>query len=152
MDTMKRIDIKQQKGQSFLGLNGVPVLPSKPKIEVFNFDVIVGCPFCLSFHKGGDFRCEKGLLVCPECKTKFQKRSVIKEGMTAEDFAEWCFNYAKEGFWQKVPNFKEFCARLTDLKISRQFWDHYKRLKGPTDEEIRAKEEADYQDMLRHCT
>uniref|UniRef100_A0A6H1ZWB5 Uncharacterized protein n=1 Tax=viral metagenome TaxID=1070528 RepID=A0A6H1ZWB5_9ZZZZ len=103
------------------------------------------CPFCLYQAKIEKFLIStkkgfnKGLGQCPECSNQMKFNSLTAE-MTPEQFAEWCYAYSADGYWQKVP-FSKFSMRLSKLGISKRFWDRYKQLKGTDDIES-------YEDML----
>lgn len=94
---------------------------------------IVSCPFCLFAAKIQAFlvSSKKGfsyaLAKCPECKNGMRMDS-LTTNWTPTQYAEWCFEYARSGFWQKVP-FNKWNDRLRKLGISGEFWARYKELK-----------------------
>lgn len=114
------------------------------------------CPFCLCFHpitkflitkydkKGNNKGYNRGSGKCPECGQGMQLKTLVSmRKWTIEDpvagvklYAAWVYEYRKSGFFQKIK-FAEFNSMLKSMKWSREFWDHYKRLKGdlPTEEE-----------------
>jgi len=101
----------------------------------YNLNGIYSCSFCLFEGKFNEFlpTSKINLKVCPECKNRMW-RSTILEKKTIKEFAEWVFNYAKSGFWEKC-NFEVFNDRLYKRGLSKQFWDRYKELKGEYIEE-----------------
>jgi len=106
---------------------------------------IYSCPFCLYQAKIEHFLIStkkgfhKGLGQCPDCQNKMRFRTLTAE-WTPEDFAEWCYGYSADGYWQKVP-FSKFSDRLYKIGWSKRFWDKYKQLKGEDKSE-------DYMTML----
>jgi len=102
--------------------------------EVWTISEPVMCPFCLHIGKIGEFLIStrkgfhKGLGECPECHNKMQLRSLTAD-WSPEQFAEWVYKYATQGYWQRV-NFKKFNERLRKIGWSWKFWSKYKQLKG----------------------
>lgn len=92
------------------------------------------CPFCLSFGKlsAFEYKTPKGNVSkgvkCPDCKNKMLRKSITNT-MSAEQYAEWVFDYRKSGFWQKC-NFAVWNERLYKLGLSHRFWEKYRLLKG----------------------
>lgn len=92
------------------------------------------CPFCLFYGSITNFETTtaKGKpskrMECPQCHTTMLRRT-LTEKMNPEQYAEWCYGYAQDGFWNKVP-FKTWSERLGKLGMTKRFWDKYKLLKG----------------------
>lgn len=92
------------------------------------------CPFCLHTDYAHRFyiKIKKGYsekrAKCPDCNTLMQMKSLTAH-MSAEEYAEWVYNYSASGFWKKV-NFKQFNERMRALGFSYEFWAKYKELKA----------------------
>lgn len=96
------------------------------------YDTIIMCPFCLSTLKLAEFRFSEGLRVCSHCNNKMRLETLLKIN-SIEEFAKFVFNYRFNGFWQKIkPSFKQWNKNLYLLGLSKEFWEHYHRLKGDT--------------------
>ena len=131
---MREYRIRQDVNQA--KFNNSAQLTQKIQTKTVSYAIanIVSCPFCLHTGKISEFLIStkkgyhKGLGLCPECKNKMQLRSLTAE-WTPEQYAEWCFRYSMDGFWQKVP-FKKWSDRLHKISWSYRFWAKYKQLKG----------------------
>lgn len=92
------------------------------------------CPFCLHQDKFEKYLIiskkgfDKRLGKCPECSKQMMLRTLTEE-MTPEQFAQFAFNYAADGYWQKV-SFDKFNKRLREIGWLKPFWLKYKQLKG----------------------
>ncbi len=120
----------------------------------------VRCPFCLSYlpmtkflislmgkKKGFD----RGKGKCPECgqgmqlKTLQQMRTWMlaktpEEGV--QKYAVWVYEYRRSGFFQKIK-FAQFNSMLKSMGWSRDFWNHYKVLKGDLPSAEQQKKDSD---------
>lgn len=111
---------------------------------------IVFCPFCLQSDKLQAFLIsnKKGIsksnAQCPKCQAGMRMSSLLRK-WTAESFAEWVFDYSKQGYWQKVK-FEEWKERLNGLSWGQRFWTKYRALKGETETE--GSEPESYADMM----
>jgi transcription elongation factor Elf1 len=109
------------------------------KHEHLDINETVNCPFCLFEAPLRKFlvSTKKGLSVgkakCPDCDNTMFMDTLTAE-RTIQEYALWCFDYAKSDFWGKVP-FQKFKMRLKMLGVSQEFWDKYKQLKGTYEEE-----------------
>jgi len=153
----KRIQVQDNPKQATLD----PTSPKgcKPKqkprtLQTYTITTPVLCPFCLHIGKINEFliSTKKGyhrnLGQCPECNNKMRLSTLTAE-WTPEQFAEFAYNYATSGYWQKVP-FKKFNNRLYKIGWAKKFWDRYKQLKGEDTQEtyeewlLRKQMEAQY--------
>lgn len=106
------------------------------------------CPFCLHSDTVDKFLIStkqgyhKGLGKCPECSNQMQLKTLFAK-MTPEEFAEFAFGYASDGYWNKVP-FSKFNRRLQQIGWLDRFWTRYKELKGDSP----AEKYQDY--LMRH--
>lgn len=122
--------------------NNYKYAKSQPHID---FDALVLCPFCLKSYRFDIFRVDKGLRICPNCNTKL-KLSTLSKINNIDEFVKFVFNYRLNGFWSKIclevkpvtsnTRFNEWNKRLHELRLSKYFWDEYKRLKGDNKNEI----------------
>ena len=142
---MKAMDDKHQSMLSPDSPTGIVMRGhQKTKVEIIRTGTY-SCPFCLYQGKINKFLIStkkgfhKGLGQCPECKNKMRFRTLTAD-WTPEDFAEWCYGYSADGYWQKVP-FSKFSDRLYKIGWSKRFWERYKQLKGEGGQES-------YEDML----
>jgi hypothetical protein len=110
---------------------------------------IVVCPFCLQSDKLQAFLIsnKKGIsksnAQCPKCQSGMRMNSLLRK-WDAESFAEWVFEYSKQGYWQKVK-FEEWKERLNQLGWGQSFWTRYRALKG---ENEGAESEESYADRM----
>jgi len=94
----------------------------------------VMCPFCLHQDKLQAFlvSTKKGISQskanCPECHNGMMLRNLTAD-WTPEQYAEFCYGYARTGFWDKVP-FTKWKERLSDIGWAIPFWNKYKSLKA----------------------
>lgn len=96
---------------------------------ILKFDDIVTCPFCLEFDYLYNFHKEGGLYTCPICTNRMMSTSLIVK-MDIEKFAQWVFDYRKNGFFKKVfPDFNSWCSKLHKFGLSYDFWEKYNSLK-----------------------
>lgn len=104
-----------------------------------DFSRIVFCPFCLCEAKLQAFliSSKEGIsqsrAQCPECGNGMMMRSVTAT-WTPKTFAEWVFDYAGSGFWQKCK-WELWKKRLQDKGWTQAFWNRYRELKGSGSDE-----------------
>ena len=108
----------------------------KPKTNLEFENEICLCPFCLTQAPAHKFAVSTGkgfhksLGKCLFCGHA-ARWDTLKRKWTTRQFALFCFEYAKSGFWSKV-NFAKFNEGLKRLGVQYSFWDRYKELKGET--------------------
>jgi len=147
---MREYKAWKDTNQAKFSAAGHLVQKMQTKTQTYEVASIVACPFCLHIGKIGSFLIStkkgyhKSLGKCPECKNQMQLRSLTAE-WTPEQYAEWCYDYAKSGFWQKTP-FKKWSDRLYKIGWSYRFWQKYKQLKG---ESAKDKTESYYDYLER---
>jgi len=138
----KRAAAEDDKHQTELApssIRGIRSHDERRKLEVTMDTSIVSCPFCLYTAKTTAFlvQTKKGysyaLAKCPDCKNGMRMES-LTSNWTPEQYAEWCYEYAASGFWQKVP-FNKWKERLNKIGIAGKFWARYKELKHEGEEE-----------------
>ena len=125
------------------------------------------CPFCLSYLRLQKFLISdakgkginKGRGKCPECGEGLQlKTLVMMATATPEQYAKFCYDYRRSGFWQKKigeARFPTWKRRLALMKWTQPFWNEYKKLRGDTvdpeqkkrEDEIFADYDSAFQDM-----
>jgi hypothetical protein len=135
-------DIKQYKLNPDLTISKNNFRFAKEESDI-KYDEVVLCPFCLMSYELGKFALRKGLRVCPCCGTKL-KLSTLSEIRDLNKFVQFVYNYRLNGFWGKIcmdipqkthdTRFNEWNKRLSNLGLSRDFWDNYKRLRGDIEE------------------
>lgn len=105
--------------------------------ELNSVDVkqLVHCPFCLGERPLQNFllSTKSGLSPskgeCRMCGRGMMLRNLLTSAATPEKYAQWVWNYARSGFWQKII-FEEWKKRLLEMGWSQAFWDKYKALKA----------------------
>jgi len=127
------------KQQAKLDPQSPSFLKEKKKTVVSITEVLTGeyrCPFCLNPNKINAYLIstkkgyDKRLGHCPSCNNNMMIKTLTAD-MTPEQFADFVFDYARQGFWQKAP-FKTFNDNLYAIGWSQRFWARYKELKGDT--------------------
>jgi transcription elongation factor Elf1 len=131
---------KKDKQQARFGERGEVNITKPSQTSVFisvNFNEKVWCPFCLyeaklsQFLVSGKKGYQQGTAKCPECKTTMRMSSLWND-WDATKYAEWVFDYAMSGFWQKC-SFEIWKKRLHQIGWSHNFWTRYKELKGSSE-------------------
>lgn len=140
---------KDDKQQTMLNPKTLSFIEPKQKPEVKITETFTGvyrCPFCLHLNKINAFLIstkkgyDKRLGHCPECNNNMMIKTLTSE-MTPEQFADFAFDYSRQGYWQKVP-FAKFSERLAVIGWTQRFWTRYKELKGDS------KPTESYQDYV----
>jgi transcription elongation factor Elf1 len=137
---LRQESAKADSLQTIFDVQGIIRRKPKPlKRRPLDIQETVNCPFCLyegqlrlfliSTKKGLSIREAK----CPECKNTMYMDTLTAE-RTITEYALWVFQYAKSGFFKKIP-FQTWAMRLKILGVSQDFWDAYKRYRGDNDEE-----------------
>ena len=122
-------DIKQSVLNPDLSISKNPHKYAKEQSEK-DFTKIVMCPFCLNTTELWRFKFDGGLRICSNCLNKMRVETLLKISSIVE-FANFVFDYRFSGFWNKIyPDFKKWNEKLYELKLAREFWDEYKKLKG----------------------
>jgi hypothetical protein len=158
VERLRRLDerLRKDRCQTVFGRSEAAVIEVNPRkfaeVSQKGIDPYVNtrCPFCLSFlpfskflvslksKKGKGLGFDRGKGKCPECgqgmrlDTLLSMRKWLLEGPLGEGvklYARWVFDYRKSGFFQKIK-FSQFNSMLKSMKVQREFWDEYKRLKG----------------------
>ena len=128
---------RDDKKQQVFGSWGEVEPRHKPTVtETFTLDINmqVSCPFCLYHDKLQRFLVStaKGIsqskALCPECHNGMLMKSLTAD-WTPEQYADWVFRYAADGFWKKCP-FVTWKKALKEMGWAGRFWDRYKALKG----------------------
>ena len=110
----------------------------------------VFCPFCLQSDKLQVFliSTKKGISKsrgqCPKCQSGMMLHTLLRQ-WTAESFADFVFNYARQGYWQKIK-FEDWKVRLNALGWGPGFWDRYRALKAENPRE--GEESESYIDRM----
>lgn len=129
----------RDKQQAKLDFNSPSLLKEKKKAVISIIEVHTGiyrCPFCLNPNKINAYLIstkkgyDKRLGHCPACNNNMMLKTLTSD-MTPEQFADFVFEYSRQGFWQKV-SFKVFNQRLAEIGWIDRFWTRYKQLKGDT--------------------
>jgi hypothetical protein len=115
-------------------VNGAVQRKPRPTNTDNTLEGVALCPYCLfnatsdkfAYSVGNGFH--KGLGKCPRC-ANLSRWKTLKTHWTAKAFAEWCFNYTREGFWDKVK-YEMFNDGLRARGILDTFWTRYRELKG----------------------
>lgn len=135
-------ELKYDKKQTKLSNNGCikntfQFAIGRRKLSYYD---IMTCPFCLNYYELHLFKSHSGLYECPNCHNELKQSSLILDLSTddlIEKFARWVYAYRVNGFWRKIfPDFKTWCKRLWELRISKVFWEKYKSLRGDTNNEV----------------
>jgi len=159
----------RKTGQQLLGLTKTDIayeakldkerekkqLKAGAEYYVANMEIKYACPFCLHIAQLKEYLIStkkgihQGLGECPECHCKMQFKS-LKAEWTPEQYAEWVFEYAARGFWQKIP-WATWKRRLEELGWAQRFWDKYKQLKGENPSEGAYPEDSQeqYDEFMR---
>lgn len=132
---------KQQTKLSIDGCeqNSFMFAKNLPNIEYW---MVVTCPFCLEHNQFWRFKKKQGLYKCPICTNEMMLTTLaitfdLSTNEAIENFAQWVFNYRRNGFFQKIyPKFEKWNKRLWELKISFVFWQKYNKLKGECNNEV----------------
>jgi hypothetical protein len=136
------------KQQARLDPNSPSFLKEKKKAVISIIEVHTGvyrCPFCLNPNKINAYLIstkkgyDKRLGHCPACNNNMMIKTLTSP-MTPEQFADFVFDYSRQGFWQKVK-FKEFNDNLYRIGWPQRFWTRYKELKGDS---VPTENYADY--------
>jgi transcription elongation factor Elf1 len=133
---------KEDKYQTMLNPKSPSFIKEKQqqKVEVtVKYTGEYRCPFCLHLDKINAYLISTkkgyhhGLGKCPECGNQMQLKSLTAQ-WTPEQFADFMYEYSRQGGWQKVP-FMKFNERLKLIGWAERFWSRYKQLKGDSTDE-----------------
>jgi hypothetical protein len=122
---------KSDKSQVKFETNGSLSTAHPHKKIIIDSEMVVYCPFCLYRDKLSKFLIsdKRGISTfkakCPECQiTMLFRTLVIMTGMNngkVRKYADWCYMYAREGFWSKMRDRELWMKRLKQYGWSVTF-------------------------------
>jgi len=127
-DNVSKLDENQ-----LIFINGE--LKQKPKrADTLAQEKICLCPFCFFYGQTYQFALSTGkgfhrsLGQCPNCKNKV-RWTTLKRKWTLPEFVKFCYEYSRQGFWDKVK-YKDFNHGLFVRGKLDAFWTMYRARKG----------------------